>query len=150
MASTGTTSFSFADRLNKVGTVTVHETLLTSGNFTSQGTLRAAFGAALADMTLGVLVKEEVVALVTKFAPTLPTDDGALKAIKFLCRARDTNGNAVTLQIPAANLSLAPGVTQVVDLTAGDGLAFKTAWDSYVLSNDGEATVLQEVIYIDK
>jgi len=150
MASTGRMVLSYVDRLNNIGTVSVHETLLTAGNFAGQATLRAAFAAALSNLTLGELSKEVVIALETNFAPTLPTADGALKAIKFLCRARDTNGNAVTIQIPAALLSLAPSATNKVDLTAGAGLAFKTAWDAYVLSNDGEATVLQEVVYIDK
>lgn len=150
MASTGRTTFSFADRLNKIGSVSVHETLLTAGNFAGQATLRSAFAAALANLTDGLLVKETVIALETGFVGALPTDPDDLKAIKFLCRAVDTSGNAVTIQIPVAVLELAPTITNKVDLTAGPGLAFKTSWDAFVLSNDGEATVLQEVIYLDK
>lgn len=150
MAATGRTTFSFADRLAEVGSVSVHETLLTAGNFAAQSALRAAFGAALANLSDGLLVKETVLALEQKFTGALPIDDDDLKAIKFLCRATDTNGNAVTAQIPVANLALAPGATRNVDLTAGAGAAFKTAWDAYVLSNDGEATVLNEVLYLDK
>jgi hypothetical protein len=150
MASTGRTVVTLKDRLGNSASVSVHETLLTAGNFSSQATLRAAFVAALNNLSDGLMVKEEVIALETKFTGSLPVDPDDLKAIKFLCRATDTNGNAVTIQIPVAQLELAPGVNKNVDLTGGAGLAFKTAWDAYVLSNDGEATVLNEVVYIDK
>lgn len=150
MASTSRTAFTYKDRLNNASDVSVHSTLLTAGNFAAQATLRAAFAAALDDLTDGLLIKEAVFAAETKFTGALPTDPDDLKAIKFLCRATDVNGNAVTIHIPVAALELAPGSNNTVDLTGGDGLAFKTAWDAFVLSNDGEATVLNEVIYLDK
>jgi hypothetical protein len=150
MASTSRTSFTYKDRLNNGSDVSVHSTLLTAGNFAAQATLRAAFAAALDDMTDGLLVKEAVFAAETKFTGALPVDPDDVKGVKFLCRATDTNGNAVTIHIPVASLELAPGTFNTVDLTASEGLAFKTAWDAFVLSNDGEPTVLNQVIYLDK
>lgn len=149
MASTSITSLHIVDRFNKGTNASVHSVLLTAGNFAAQATLRAAFVAALVDLSAGTLREETVIAAKTGFTDPIPTDENAVKGNRFLCRATDVNGNAVTMHIPVALLSAIPA-GQDVDLTAGDGLAFKTSWDAFVKSNDGEDTVLQQVTYLDK
>lgn len=68
----------------------------------------------------------------------------AQREMKWLCRYQD----AVTLkkhrlEIPCADANLLAGNTDFLDLTAGAGLAFKTAFDAQVKSNlTGNAVVL--------
>jgi hypothetical protein len=150
MADTSKYVTSWKDRFNKNATASVHATLLSAGNFAAQATLRAALLTAFQAMTEDFILKESVLAAEITNTISPPTSDGAKNGVRWLFRAVDTNGNAVVMQLPGAKTSLLPDTNRSLNLTADEGLAAKTAWDAYVKSNDGEDTVLVEVIYLDK
>lgn len=143
-------NLTYLDRDNEGSTVSVHATELTAGNFVTQMGLADALVAAVADVTLMVLSKDSRIAVETTFAPVLPIDPYAQRGIKWLVRARDANGNAVTFHIPGANLGLA-GILdgENMDLASVEGAALVNAIEAYVKSNDGEAVTVQEIVYLD-
>jgi hypothetical protein len=138
------------DKEGEASTISVYATALTAGNFATQMGLADAFVAAIEDVTKMVLSKDSRVAVETGFNPVLPTDIYAQRGIKFLVRARDTNGNSVTFHIPGARLDL-PGLMsgENIDLTSVEGAALLNATEAYVKSNDGEAVTVTEIVYID-
>lgn len=143
-------NLTYLDRDGEAGSVGVHGIALTAGNFTTQTGLAAALIAAIADVTKMVLSKESLIATETSYAPTLPTDVYAQRGIKWLVRARDTNGNSVTFHIPGAALDVAGLlVGENMDLTSTEGAALVNAIEAFVKSNDGEAIVVSEIVYID-
>jgi len=142
-------NLTYLDRLGKASGPAFHSTTLTAGNFTAQMGLLDDLVAAIADVTLLNLQKDQRVAIETKFAVSLPTDPGAVKGVKWLVRMTDSNGNSVTAQIPGADLTLDAGGGKM-DLTAGEGAALVSAIEAVVKSNDGEAVTVQEIIYLDK
>lgn len=150
MAATSRLNLTLKDKDGEAGTVSVHATALVAGNFTAQMGLADDFLAALLDISNGVLFKDSRVAVETTYAPTLPTGPFHQRGIKWLVRARDTNGNPVTFHVPVAKLDGAGLlVGENLDLTSTEGAAFKSATEAFVKSNDGEAVVVEEVIYLD-
>jgi hypothetical protein len=143
-------NLSFVDRDNEPATVSVHGLALSAANFTAQMAEADALVAAIEDVTLLAKVKDSRIAVETGYAPSIPTAPYAQRGIKWLVRMRDPSGNAVTFHIPGANLGLA-GILdgENMDLTSTEGLALKNAIEAYVLSNDGEAVTVQEIVYID-
>lgn len=143
-------NLTFLDRDNEASTVSMHGTALSAGNFAAEDTKADALIAAIEDVTLMVLSKDSRIAVETKFAPSLPTGVYAQRGIKWLVRCTDTNGNPVTFHIPGANLALAGIlVGENMDLTSTEGAALVTAIEAYVKSNDGEAVVVVEIVYLD-
>ena len=138
------------DRDNEAATVSVHGTALTAGNFATQSGLADTLVAAIMDVTKMVKSKDSRIAVDTLFSPALPTDVYAQRGIKWLVRARDTNGNSVSFHIPGAALDLTGILTgENMDLTSTEGAALVNAIEAYVKSNDGEAIVVQEIVYLD-
>jgi len=143
-------NLTFLDKEGEASTVGVFGTALTAGNFATQMGLADSLVAAIEDVTKMVLSKDSRIAIETGFNPVLPTDSYAQRGIKFLVRARDTNGNAVTFHIPGAKLDLAGlMVGENMDLTSVEGAALVNAIEAYVKSNDGEAVTVTEIVYID-
>lgn len=148
---TSKVNLTYLDRDNEASTVGVHGVALTAGNFAAQMTLIDSLVTAIGDVTLSSLQKDSRVAVETKFAPTVDTDPYNQRGIKWLVRANDTNGNPVSFHIPGANLSTALGILigENMDLTSTEGAALVDAIEAYVRSNDGEAVVVSEIVYID-
>lgn len=144
----GRVNLNFVDRDNEKASMSLHITDMTAATFTAQNTAIDSLITAIDGVTLLPLTKDSRIAVETGFAPALPAGVYAQRGIKWLCRAVDPVGNAVTFHIPGADLSLL-STGESLDLTAGAGLALKTAVEAVVRSNDGEAIVLQEVVYID-
>jgi hypothetical protein len=146
---TGKASLSFLDKQGKTGTVSFYTNEFTAGTFTALNGLIDDAVTAIEDVTILNLSKDERLASVEKFSVSLPTGDYAVKGLRWLVRGVDSNGNAVTMQIPGADLSLSANGKDL-DLTAGAGLALKTALDAVWRSNDGEAVTTVEAVYLDK
>lgn len=144
----GKVNLNFVDRDNEKASVSVHIANMTAATFTAQNTLIDTLVAAIEGVTLLPLTKDSRIAVETGFSPALPVGVYAQRGIKWLVRATDPTGNAVTFHIPGADLSLL-GTGESLDLTAGAGLALKDAIEDVVRSNDGEAIVVTEVVYID-
>jgi hypothetical protein len=142
-------TISFLDRQSKIVSSGIYVTAMSAGNFNTLNGLIDDAVNAISAVTLLEKQKDERLSAVTKFAATPPTDDFALKGIRWLVRGVDTNGNPVTFHIGGADLGQsADGKT--LDLLNNTGLALKTALDAVWKSNDGEAVVTQEVVYLDK
>src|SRR6185436_18893564 len=133
-------TLTYLDRAGKTATVSVHGTALTAGNFTTQQGLATALRDAIQDISLLALSKEALTATETPYNPALPTDAYAVKGIRFLVRARDTNGNAVGFQIPGPDKNQTDLMNgESVDLTSINGAALVNAIEAFAKSNDGEA-----------
>jgi len=78
---------------------------------------------------------------------TPPADDDANRGNKWLMRAQDsTTGKIYTHELGTAdNAQLASPTSDFMDLTAGVGLALKTAWDAAYESPAGNTGVLLSV-----
>lgn len=144
----GRLNLNLVDRDNEKASMSLHIANMTAGTFTAQNAFIDALITAIAGISTLPLTKDSRIAIETGFAPALPTDPFAQRGIKWLVRAVDPSGNAVTFHVPGADLSLL-GSGENLDLTAGAGLAFKDAVEDVVRSNDGEVIVVQEVVYID-
>jgi len=143
-------NLTFLDRDNEAGTISVHGTALSAGNFATQMGLADSLVAAIEAITLMVKSKDSRIAVETSFAPALPTAVYAQRGIKWLVRARDTGGNPVVFHIPGADLALAGIlVGENMDLTSTEGAALVNAIEAFVKSNDGEAITVQEIVYLD-
>lgn len=91
---------------------------------------------ALAGIVLGVRGGASIVTEAAKDAADAGTAPGtALRSVKWLCRYQDTVDSSIhTLEIGTADTSLQALPSKNIDLTAGAGLAFKTAFDAAVKS----------------
>jgi len=146
------TTWSFLDYSGETGTTGVNATLLSAANFATQATLRAALLAAIQAVTGGVLEKETVTASIDKTGDPKPTNPEVWKSKRWLVSASDTNGNPVSFHIVTAIPSvdyLSPGTNQM-DLTSTEGAALVSAIEAYARSNDGEAILVNEIVFVDK
>ena len=142
-------NLTFIDRFNKSAGVGFFGTAITSGNIVAQQALLDALQDAVEAVSLLTTQKVQIILSEEKTGLPAPSGDADVVGNRWLVRMIDVNGNAVTRQIPGANLALA-GAGGFMDLTAGAGLALKGAIEDYALSNDGEAVTVTEVIYLNK
>lgn len=144
------TTITLLDKISKTTDVSVHATALTAGNFTAQMGLADTFVAAVMAVTLLEKKKDTRFAVETKFNVDPPTDANAYRGNKWLVSMVDANGNSCSFHIGGANASLLAAGTNVLDLTADEGLALKNAIEGYAKSNDGEAVTVTSITYVDK
>lgn len=109
---------------------------LTPANVAATVTLVGNLKTALAALVLGRFIKDEVVYVRENLGPQTPaTSAQAQRENKWLCRYHDpVTYNNYVLTFGTADLSKHIANSEFVDLTAGDGLAFKTAFDAVVTS----------------
>lgn len=82
---------------------------------------------------------------------TPPTDHFAQRELKWLCKYTDNvNGKQYSFTIPCADADLTVGNTDMADLSAGAGLALKTNFDLYGISELGNACTLNSVQLIGR
>lgn len=93
-----------------------------------------------------------VATVVDAGSAVLPADENANRGNKWLFRAQDSvNGKIFTHEIGCADNSvLASATDDYVDLTAGAGLALKTAWDAVYESPYGNGGVLLSVQQVNR
>lgn len=107
-----------------------------------------ALNSAIAGMNLGTN-KEASIQLknvILAGSSTPPTNKFAQRELKFWGKYTDTvNNKDYSFTIPCADAALVVGNTDMVDLSAGAGLALKTNFDLYALSELGNAVVLNSV-----
>lgn len=128
-------------------------TTLTSANVTAQEGLITDLSVAIAGITLGRIVGSSIVWLRGNFEK-IPSDNPlAQRENKWLCRYHD----AVTFQkmdgsIGTADLSLLADHSEFLDLTAGEGLAFKSAFEAVVKSkyDATHAVILDSVQFVGR
>jgi hypothetical protein len=82
---------------------------------------------------------------------TPPINKFAQRELKFLCRYTDNvTGKEYSFTIPCADANLVVGNTDMVDLAAGNGLTLKTRFDSFGVSELGNAVTLNSVELIGR
>jgi len=114
-----------------------------AGNLAAQQTAAAALVAAVEDLTIGEVTKQQM-ALVILDTPAIPTSPYAQRELKWLVRyVGDSSGKIFSVEIAAPDITdnVAPN-TDIADLASTDWAAFVTAFESYVRSPDnGTETV---------
>jgi len=114
-----------------------------AGNLAAQQTLAANLAAAVDDLTIGELVKQQM-ALIILDTPAIPTNPYAQRELKWLVRyVGDSSGKTFRTEIAAPDVTdnVVPN-SDIADLTSTDWAAFVTAFEAYVRSPDnGTETV---------
>lgn len=119
---------------------------MSAANFDAQVTLQNAITTAMAGIANGAVTKTQRIAVVTETNPANPAVD-VQREIKFLARWHAGTEKHRT-EIPCADLAVLITGTELVDLTAGAGLAFKNAFEGYVKGDDGiTAAVLDSLTF---
>lgn len=117
---------------------------------TAWGNLLTAF----AGVTLGRYIKNTLTLARDVTGAQIPaTDPLAQRENKWLCRYHDaTTFEQFVASLPTADLSLHIANSEFVDLTAGAGLAVKTAWEAVVVSpsDAAHAVVLDSMQFVGR
>jgi len=136
-------TFQITDYSNEKSSFGVTSITATAGNLAAQQTAAAALAAAVDDLTIGELTKQQM-ALVILDTPAIPTDPYAQREMKWLVQyIGDASGKIFQTEIAAPDLTgnTVPN-SDVADLTSTDWAAFVTAFESFVRSPDnGTETV---------
>jgi len=147
----GRTNVSFVDYGGEVSSVGVSAPDLTAGNFAAQATLRDAFIAAVEAVSIVSKKKTTVIAIETKIAVDFATNQFAQRESKWLVRCTESGtGNAVSFEIPCADLSLLEVNGERLDPASTEYADLVTAVEAYVRSNDNVAVVVSEVVFVGR
>lgn len=123
---------------------------LAAANFDAQVTLANNLETALADLTLATMHKRTRVASEAVLSTSAP-DPGVQRESKWLVTYRDNvTGKKYRLEIPGADTTLLEEGTDRLSHAAAEYTAFKTAFEAYVVSEAGNATVLEELIHVGR
>jgi len=131
------------DYSNEKSSFSVTSVTANAGNLAAQQTLAAALVAAVEDLTIGEVTKQQM-ALVILDSPAIPTSPYAQRELKWLVQYQgDTSGKLFSTEIAAPDITdnVAPN-TDIADLASTDWAAFVTAFEALVRSPDnGTETV---------
>lgn len=124
---------------------------ITAGNLAATQTQLAALLTAIEGIVLGVLNRERIVLSDTLSSSAPAASNLAQREIKWLVTYTDTVTHRLfKSEIPTAKISLLTGNSESLDLAAGEGLAFKTAFEAVVKSIEGNAVQVISVKYVGR
>jgi hypothetical protein len=110
-------------------------TTLTAANYVAQKILIDAMITAIGDLVLGLHTEDTVIIDREQLASGFASSNLAQRENKWLVRYHDgTNSKKYRVEIPTAKLSLLAANSEFLDLTAGVGLAFKSAFEAIAKS----------------
>lgn len=160
----GELKFTLRDNSAETSRVEIHtgsvDAVSLPGLLTEVGAMRTA----IEGLTLGVVAAEALSVFETKLSALAAASQLAQRGIKWTAGYSDSQQffdpgvNAIpnagyqkifTFQIPTADLSLLASGEEELDLTAGAGLAFKTAFENTARSPYGGTTTLLYIKYTD-
>lgn len=131
------------DYSDETSTFNVVSVTVNAGNLAAQQTLAADLVAAIDDLVIGEITKQEQ-CLVIYDTPAIPTSPYAQREMKWQVRyVGDTSGKTFRIEIPTPDITdnVVPN-TDIADLTSTDWAAFVTAFEDYARSPDnGTETV---------
>lgn len=148
---------SLRDYEGSIGTVDVNTGLVTALTLPALLTQIGALRTAIDGITRGVLANEKQYVFDTILSQALPTNQDAQRGNKWLVSYHDNTQffdppvNAIPndaylrkyrIMIPTADNSLLADNENDLDLTAGAGLAFKTAFEAIAKSPAGGSVVI--------
>lgn len=147
----GKYSRTLMDYDGETSTVQCYATDLSEANIAAQITLQSNFGAAINDMSIGSLQKIEYGNVVTTLN-SAPTNQFAQRELKWRVDFRDTvTGKPYHFTIPCANAALLdPNARGKADMSNQDVIDFVTATEAYVLSQDGNAIEVLQIIMVGR
>lgn len=146
---TGEVSFSIRDYSNEVSSHRIDIVDLTSANFDAYvgaGGFIPDYYDALNGITLGNISRERITArnILVSNAPA-----GSVYAqveLKWqLTYTDNVNGKQWQREVPTPDLTLLVAGSDLMNMAAGAGLAFKTAFEAAAVSPDGNAVTLNQV-----
>jgi len=153
-------SLSIRDWDKKIGTMEVHTGLVTSLTLPTLLTQIGALRTAIDNIVIGVVAKEKQTVFDTILDDATPASAFAQRGNKWLVIYHDDTQffdppvNAIPndaylvkyrVMIPTADNALLTGNDTFLDLTAGVGLAFKTAFEAVAKSPAGGSVVVDSV-----
>lgn len=113
-----------------------------SGDNTALIALIGNLETAIVAVILGNIAKKELTFFRDNFTPGPAASNLAQRENKFLCRYHNpTSGAKFQVSLPTADLTKLVAHTEFVALTAGVGLAVKTAWELVVVDPDDHTTL---------
>jgi hypothetical protein len=137
-----TLSVRFIDYSNEVAAAAVYvDDAITNGDATTLAT-------AIDGLSIGTREKitKTLSTILDQGLTTPPANKFAQRELRFVCKYTDSiTGKRYSFSIPCADANLVVGNTDLIDLTAGAGLALKTAFENDALSELGNAVVLNSV-----
>lgn len=143
-------NLTFVDNTGKTANVAARFQDLTAGTFTAIQGFMDDLSAAIAGVSIGNLQKDSRIAIETKYQVGNAASDWAVRTQKWLVRCVEANGNAVTFEIPCADLTLRSPGTDKLDVTTTEGAALVAAINAGVRSNDGEAVTFVEAVAVGR
>lgn len=126
---------------------------LTPGNVAATATLAGNLLTAVQAICLGANQQTRLMYDEAFLSSTPAASKLAQRGVKWLVRYHDSvTEQKFTVSLPCADLTKLPDHEEFLDLTAGDGLAFKTAFEAVVVSPDNSANsiVVDTVQYVDR
>jgi hypothetical protein len=129
----------------EIGTIGARGVDVTAANFDAQEALRAALETAIDGITIGVIATRSLKTLDEVVSAAKPASQYAQRESKYLVRYTGADGKTYTAEVPCADLTLLSSGTQFMDISAGSGLAFVTAWENYVVDEQGGAVTVLNV-----
>lgn len=141
---------SYKDNSREIGRTDFNIGDLTAISLPGALTQMGALTDALQAIVLGAKVQTRF-GDVDNIVATPPTSKLAQRGVKWTLQGRDSvTGVPVINHVPTADLTKLPaGAGEDLDLTAGLGLAVKTAYDALVKSPAGNDLVLERCYYSD-
>lgn len=142
----GRTTWTWNDYDAEPSSFNVNHVQLTAGNIVATTALLGAVKTALDDIVIGHFSHEATYALVTEGDKIPSSNPYAQREAKFLLRFHSTvTGDLITRELPMPDLGVAGLLlpnSKFMDLTAGEGLALKTALDAVMKDKDGNTATL--------
>jgi len=124
---------------------------LTAANFTSQGVVLGSVQAAIQGVTLIAYDGSQYPAYVVPREEVAPASPFAQRESKWLVKMVDTvNQQKSTFEIGGADLALLVAGTDIMNISAGAGLALVTSIETNVRSNDGNTVQVTEIIHVGR
>lgn len=140
---------SIRDDSKEIGKTEVNTVPLTAANLVAQTTLSVAFRDAVQDVVKGVLASDAL-QIASILSNVKPNDPEAQRGIKWTLQGEDTTTHELFQNfVPTADIGQLDSGDEELDLTAGNGLALKAAYDAFVRSPGDHAASLIRCYYSD-
>lgn len=146
----GKLNYTIVDHDGESSTVGMNSVDLTAGNFAAEVAELDAVTDAIDAVILGTPRNKVIQAITEEIAGVLPANPFAQREIKWLVSGNDANGQPHTMEIPTADLQHLSANTGTMDLTAGVGLALKTALDTAWKTRTGVAITVNSVTHVGR
>lgn len=142
---------SFIDETRETATASVNGATLNAVNFDAQIALQDALQTAIEAVTLGNVWQLVRQASAVRLTQVPPVSKAAQRECKCLIQYEDAiTKKRYGVELPTFDLTLLKLNSDEVDLTAGAGLALKTAFEAYAQSPYGNDCVILKITHVGR